>query len=244
MCRAAKEEYLNRQCEEIEELENKNVQIIHEKVEAVVNKKKWHTSSCIKDEDGNVFMEQDQIKNRWTEYINSLYLDTDRIDRPVIKKQMTGNPITRDEIENAMTQMKKNKAVGNDEIAFEMIEALGIFGLEKITDIANFVYESENVPDEMIESIFIALPKKPGTIDCKEHRKISLMSHIKKIILRVVLNRNKSIFREKLSDEQFGYKPEKGTKNATLCVRTIMAKCIEKQKDLYICFINYLKAFD
>ena len=79
-----------------------------------------------------------------------------------------------------------------------------MFGLEKITDIANFVYESENVPDEMIESIFIALPKKPGTIDCKEHRTISLMSHVTKIILRVVLNRNKSICKEKLSDEQFG----------------------------------------
>ena len=124
MCRAAKEEYLNRKCEEIEELENKNVQIMHEKVKAVVNTKKWHISSCIKDEDGNVLMEQDQIKKRWTEYINSLYLDTDRIDRLVIKKQMTGNPITRDEIRNAMTQMKKNKAVGNDEIAFEMIEAI------------------------------------------------------------------------------------------------------------------------
>ena len=66
----------------------------------------------------------------------------------------------------AMKQMKKNKAVGKDEIVFEMIEALGKFGLEKITDIVNYVYESENIPDEMIESIFIALPKKPGTIDC------------------------------------------------------------------------------
>ena len=87
-------------------------------------------------------MEQDQIKKRWTGYINSLYLDTDRIDRPVIKKQMTGISITRGEIKNALKHMKENKAVGNDEIAFEMIEALGIFGLEKITDIANFVYES------------------------------------------------------------------------------------------------------
>ena len=106
------------------------------------------------------------------------------------------------------------------------------------------MYESENVPDEMIESIFIALPKKPRTIDFKEHRTISLMSHVTRIILRVVLNRNKSIFREKLSDEQFGYKPGKGMRNATLCLRKIMEKSIEKQKDLYICFIDYVKAFD
>jgi len=84
--------------------------------------------------------------------------------------------------------------VGNDEIVLEMIEALGSLGLEKITDIANFMYESENVPDEMIESIFIALPKKPGTIDCKERMAISLMSHATKIILCVMLNRNKSSY--------------------------------------------------
>ena len=242
MCRAAKKEYLNQQCEEIEELENRNIQIMHDKVKAVVNKKIWHISSRIKDEDGNVLMEQDQIKGRWTEYINSLYSDTERKDKPVIGKQMNGNPITREEVRDAMKQMKKNKAVGNDEIAFEMIEALGSFGHDKITDIASFVYESENVPDEMIESIFIALPKKPGTTDCKAHRTISLMSHVTKIILRVILNRNKTTIREKLSDEQFGYKPGKGTRNATLCLRAIIEKCIEKQKDLYICFIDYVKA--
>ena len=32
MCRTAKEEYLNQQCEEIDVLENRNVQIIHEKL--------------------------------------------------------------------------------------------------------------------------------------------------------------------------------------------------------------------
>ena len=86
-------------------------------------------------------MEQDQIKGRWTEYINSTYSDTERKDKPVIGKQMNGNPITREEVRDAMKQMKKNKAVGNDEIAFEMIEALGNFGHDKITDIANIVYE-------------------------------------------------------------------------------------------------------
>ena len=100
-----------------------------------------------------------------------------------------------------MKQMKKNKAVGNDEIALEMIEALGSFGHYKITDMANCVYESENVPDETIESIFIALPKKPGTTYWKAHRTISLMSHVTKIILGVILNRNRTTIREKLSDE-------------------------------------------
>ena len=53
---------------------------MHEKVKVVVNKKIWHISSCIKNEDGHVLMEQDQIKWRWTEYINSLHSDTEKKD--------------------------------------------------------------------------------------------------------------------------------------------------------------------
>ena len=75
------------------------------------------------------------------------------------------NPITRDELRNAIKQMKT---------AFEMVEALGNFGLDKIIDIATFVYESGNIPCEMIASVFIALPKMPGTKDCKAYRTISL----------------------------------------------------------------------
>ena len=96
----------------------------------------------------------------------------------------------------------------------------------------------------MIESIFIALPKKSGKIDCKAQRAISLMSHVTKIILRVMLNRNKGTIRVKLSDERFGYKPRKGTRNAILCLKLILDKSIEKQNDLYICSIDYVTPFD
>ena len=48
------------------------------------------------------------------------------------------------------------------------------------------------------------------------------MSHATKIILRVILNSNKSAVKEKLSDEQSGCKPGKGTRNATLRLRAII----------------------
>ena len=78
VCRAAREEHLDQQCEEIGELENKNIQIMYERVKAVANKKRWYISRCVKDEDRNVLVDQDQIKRRWTEYINGLYSDTER----------------------------------------------------------------------------------------------------------------------------------------------------------------------
>ena len=58
------------------------------------------------------------------------------------------------------------------------------------------------------------------------------------------MNRNKRRINEAVSDVQFGYKSDKGTRNAVLCLRMIMEKAIQKQKNLYICFIDYVKAFD
>ena len=90
-----------------------------------------------------------------------------------------------------MKKMKSGKAVGNDQIASEMIEAGGTFGISKVTELANIIYNSGEVPKQMLQSIFIALQKKAGTIECNNYRLISLMSHITKIILRILVNRNK-----------------------------------------------------
>ena len=54
-------------------------------------------------------------------------------------------------------------------------------------EIVNHGYTSGDVRDEMLESIVIAMPKKSGTIECKSHPTISLMSHIGKVILMMEL---------------------------------------------------------
>ena len=157
---------------------------------------------------------------------------------------MNSRKIDEGEIKIAVSKMKRGKAVGNGQIAYEMIGALGEFGVSKITEIASYIYHSEESPRQMLESVFFPLLKKPGTTECKEHRTISLMSHVTKIVLRVLLNRMKQKLRSKLSDEQFGYQPGKGTRNAIVGLRMLAKRAIEKQKDLYICFIDYVKAFD
>ena len=78
----------------------------------------------------------------------------------------------------------------------------------------------------MLQSISIALPKKAGNIECDNYRLISLISHITKSILRILMNWNKRRINEAISDVQLGYKSDKGTRNAVLCLRMIMEKAI------------------
>ena len=92
--------------------------------------------------------------------------------------------------------------------------------------------------------VFIALPKIPGATECELHRTISLMSHITKVLLRVLMLRMCKSLRPEIAKTQFGFVPDKGTRNAIFTLSMLMERCIEVQKDLSICFIDYSKAFD
>ena len=82
----------------------------------------------------------------------------------------------------------------------------------------------------------------------EKHRTISLMSHITKLVLRIVINRIRGRTLQEVSPEQYGFMPDKGTRNAMFVLKRPVAifveRSVEKQKDVYTCFIDYTKAFD
>ena len=79
-----------------------------------------------------------------------------------------------------------------------MIIALEEFGIEQLTKFANKVYDAGKFPDELLKSIFIALPKVNGAMECDLHRTSSLMSHVTEIILRVILLRARNKVKARL----------------------------------------------
>ena len=50
--------------------------------------------------------------------------------------------------------------------------------------------------------------------------------------------------RPQISQKQFGFVAGKGTRNAVFTLRVLVERAIYVQKDLYICFVDYEKAFD
>ena len=111
---------------------------------------------------------------------------------PSFPDLIEGPNILKSEVRTAIKMMRKNKAAGPDGVVIEMIEALEEYGVEKLTEIINKIYDDGKFPEDLSKSIFITLPKKPGAVDCEQHHTISLMSHVTKIILRVLLLRLRS----------------------------------------------------
>ena len=78
---------------------------------------------------------------------------------------MDGLKILRSEAQTALKMMKRHKVVEPDELLIEIITSLEVYGVSKLTDIINEIYDTGEIPENLCRSIFIALPKKPGAVN-------------------------------------------------------------------------------
>src|SRR5438552_6032646 len=106
------------------------------------------------------------------------------------------------------------------------------------------MYNSSNIPEDLSKLIFIALPKKPGATECELHGTISLMSFVIKVILRILMQRMKNKISPEIDKTQCGFMNDTGTRNAIFILRNICERTIEVNMNLYLCFIDFTKAFD
>ncbi|GFN78190.1 RNA-directed DNA polymerase from mobile element jockey-like [Plakobranchus ocellatus] len=85
-CNAAKEEWMNQQCQELEKKLNIDSKFINAKITDVSGKKiKCCSPGCIKSKDGTMLMEKKEMPNRWLEYVEDLFID-DRCENPKEKR--------------------------------------------------------------------------------------------------------------------------------------------------------------
>ena len=63
-------------------------------------------------------------------------------------------------------------------------------------------------------------------------------------MLKILQARLQKHMNRELPDVQAGFRKGKGTKDQIANIRGIMEKAREFQKNIYFCFIDYVKAFD
>ena len=69
------------------------------------------------------------------------------------------------------------------------------------------------------------------------------MSHITKLVLKVMQQRVATKIIEEISQLQSGSRPGLGIGEGIFSLRILIERVLETQQDVYICFINYIKAF-
>ena len=64
------------------------------------------------------------------------------------------------------------------------------------------------------------------------------------VTLKVLLQRMRGKRKGEISEEQFGFMQDKGTRYSIFTLRMITERCVKMQKGVYICFVDCSKAFD
>ena len=154
---------------------------MYDKVKELTKKCTLKGGGYITDKNGKILFEQEEIDKRWVEYIKELY-DDDRVQCHNLRSH-------QDKAFCYEQSLKKGKATGSDEISTEMLRALDDENIDVITNLCNIMYNSGVIPTDLKQSIFITLPKKSKAQSCTEYRTISLMSHVTKLLLKVIEQR-------------------------------------------------------
>ena len=62
--------------------------------------------------------------------------------------------------------MKRGKAGSNDQSAAELLMHLGDTGIDILKRLCNEMCKNGDIVDELLESTFVPIPKKPKAIEC------------------------------------------------------------------------------
>ena len=95
-----------------------------------------------------------------------------------------------------------------------------------------------------VEKVSFRIPKKGNVKECSNYCTTALISHASKVMLKILQARLQQYLNQELPDVQAGFRKGRGTRNRIANICWIIDKAREFQKDIYICFIDYAKAFD
>ena len=200
--------------------------------------------NVIKDKNGNSLTEQEKIGQRWAEYCREMYDSPEILTSPITPNDEDELPPLRSEVEWAINQLPNEKSAGNDNINAEMIKVSGEPGVDIYHKLCLKIWKSEQWPEEWRKSVFVTIPKKGDLQQCCNYRTIALISHASKILLKIIMKRLGTTICNEVNDTQAGFRPNRGTRDQIMNLRSIIEKTRETDTDMYMCFIDYTKAFD
>ena len=250
----AKEKWWENECKELEELDGRGrSDLVYAKVNKLSAKNKSSArGTAIRDDKGELLTDPEEVRKRWKEYIEVLY-DKEGKPRPEdmsiesedsVQEDCKGPNLLESEIMTAIKEMKKNKAVGEDNIPAEFWKVLGEKGTKELVALCKEMYVQGVWPEDFTKVIMIPLQKKANAVECGDHRTISLISHASKILLKVLTRRIEAKTKDFIGRNQFGFRRGCGTRDAIGVMRVLCERSMEFGNDVYVCFVDFEKAFD
>ena len=136
-----------------------------------------------------------------------------------------------------------SKASEGDGNPAELFQILKDDAVKVLHSICQQIWKTQQWPHDWKRSVFIPIPRKSYAKECSNYHTIVLILHVSKIILNILQARLQQYGNEELSDIQARFRKGRGTRDQIANICWIIKKAREFQKNIYFCFIHYVKAF-
>ena len=143
-----------------------------------------------------------------------------------------------------INSLKNGKAPDHDNLNAELFKADLELAAIILTPLFTKIWEQEEIPTDWSRGVIIKIPKKGSLSDCNNWQGIILLSWPSKIFCKVIIQRITRAVDDLMRNEQSGFRKGCGCTDNIFTLRNILEQCTEWNRDSYVQFIDYRKAFD
>ena len=138
---------------------------------------------------GKLYFSEKERGEVWKDYIERIMYEENDWDRNVEVDAVEGPvvSVSREDVLQALDEMKTLKAHRPSEVSLELIAARGGVGIQVMAVIFQIVLYGFGMSDELVVSIVVPIFKWKGEIrNCSCYRAVKLLGHGKKVVERVL----------------------------------------------------------
>ena len=151
-------------------------------------KRFFHAKMCtIKDRNGMDLTEAEDIKKKWQEYIEELCKED--LHDPGNHNSMITHlepDILECEVKWALGSITMNTASGSNGVPVELFQILKDDVVKFLHSICQQMWKTQQWPQDWKRSVFIPIPKKSNVKECSNYLTTALISHVSKIMLKIL----------------------------------------------------------
>ena len=140
----------------------------------------------IKDRNGMDLTEAEDIRKRWKNYTEELYIKDlqDPHKHDGVSTHLEPD-ILEGEVKWALGRIIMKKASGGDGIPVELFQILKDDALKVLYSIYKKIWKTQQWPQDWKRSVLIPIPKKGNAKECSNYHTIALISHASKVMLKI-----------------------------------------------------------
>ena len=131
-----------------------------------------------------------------------------------------------------MNKVHHYEQSGGDGIPVELFQILKDDIVKVLHSICQHIWKTQQWPQDCKRSVFIPIPKRGNAKECSHHCTMALISHARKVMLKVLQARLQQYVNRGLPDVQAGSGKGRGTRDQMANNQWIIEKAREFQKNI------------